>query len=80
MDRKVRVQLDLPAREAAALDAIRDRFDLRSRADAVRTALAVVDWMQGQVAQGRQILAVGDQNIAYLAVPGLTGPLRPESE
>ncbi len=80
MMRKVRVQLDLPASEAAALDAIRDRFDLRSRADAVRTALAVVDWMQGQIAQGRQILAVGDQNIAYLAVPGLTSPTRSESE
>ena len=74
--RKVRVQLDLPAHEAEALDAIRDRFDLKSRADAVRTALAIVDWVQGQVAQGRRVVAIGDTDVSYLALRGLTTPQR----
>ena len=37
---KVRVQLDLPPREATALDALRDECHLTSRTDVVRTALA----------------------------------------
>ncbi len=78
MPPKVRVQLDLPVHEAKALDAIRDRFDLKSRADAVRTALAVVNWVQGQTAEGRRILAVGQSDVSYLALPGLEGPARPK--
>jgi hypothetical protein len=76
---KVRVQLDLPPHEAVALDAIRDRFDLKSRADAVRTALAVVDWMQGQVAQGRTVLAIGNEDVSYLTLRGLTTQQRPSA-
>jgi hypothetical protein len=69
---RVRVQLDLPPAEASALDRIRDACDLRSRADAVRTALAVVEWVQGEVARGRRVVAVGPDHVSILTVPGLT--------
>lgn len=72
MARKVRIQLDLRASEAEALDALRDRWKLRSRADAVRTALAVLEWIHGQTAQGRKIVSVGEEGIAQLVVPKLT--------
>jgi hypothetical protein len=70
--RKVRIQLDLRPTEARALDAIRDRCELRSRADAVRTALAVIEWVQLETRKGHRILAVGSESVTQLAVPGLT--------
>lgn len=72
---KVRVQLDLPRGEATALDRIRDACDLRSRADVVRTALAIVEWVQLESARGRRIVSVGEDNISCLTVPGLTASL-----
>lgn len=71
-DAKVRIQLDLRAHEARALDALRDRCELRSRAEAVRAALAVLEWVQGETQQGRRVLAVGEDRVSYLVVPGLT--------
>lgn len=69
---KVRVQLDLTPHAASALDALKDRCNLRSRADAVRTALAVVEWIDAEAAKGRQVVAVGPDAVSYLAIPGLT--------
>lgn len=66
---RVRVQLDLPPREVAALDALRDRLQLRSRADAVRTALGVLEWVQREAALGRRVLAVGKDDVVHLALP-----------
>lgn len=68
---KVRVQLDLEAAEVEALDALRASWGLRSRADAVRTALAVLEWMQNEVSWGRSVVAVGDDFISHLALPRL---------
>jgi len=70
---KVRIQLDLPAREARALDQLRDRLAVRSRADVVRAALAVMEWMEAETARGRRVLAVGDDAVSYLALPGVSG-------
>lgn len=70
-DAKVRIQLDLPRREAQALDGLRDRLAVRSRADVVRTALAVMEWMESETARGRRVVAVGDDTVSYLALPGV---------
>ena len=71
-NQKIRIQLDLTPHAANALDALKDRFNLRSRAEAVRTALAVVEWMDSETSRGRQIVAVGPNDVSYLAIPGLT--------
>lgn len=68
---KVRIQLDLPIREAEALDELRGRMAVRSRAEVVRTALAVVEWMEAETARGRRVVAVGDDTVSYLALPWL---------
>ncbi len=69
---RVRVQLDLRPDEARALDDLRDRTGLRSRADAVRFSLGVIEWMADQAANERRILAVGERDVVYLAIPGVT--------
>jgi hypothetical protein len=75
---KKRVQLDLSMAETKALDGLRDACYLRSRADAVRTALAVLEWVRMEVEQGRRVVAVGDGQVSWLAVPGLVKPAREE--
>lgn len=42
---RIRVQLDLDPREVEALDGLRDLCALRSRADAVRYALGIMEWV-----------------------------------
>jgi len=69
---RVRVQLDLQPQEVQALDALRQRCGLRSRADAVRAALAVVEWVEREARDGRRVVAVGKDDVAHLVVPGLT--------
>jgi hypothetical protein len=69
---KVRVQLDMRTDEVRALDALRDRCGLRSRADAVRTALAIVEWVEQGARNNKKILAVGGDDITQLVIPGLT--------
>jgi hypothetical protein len=70
--KKVRVQLDLRNEEARSLDELRRYCAGGSRADAVRTALAVVEWVREEISQGRRILALGREDVSYLVVPGLT--------
>lgn len=70
--KKVRIQLDLRNEEAAALDALRRHCAGGSRADVVRTALAVVEWVREETARGRRVLSLGPDEISYLVVPGLT--------
>ncbi len=74
------MQLDLRPDEARALDELRDRTGLRSRADAVRFSLGVIEWIADQVASDRRILAVGDREVVYLAIPGVTSRAGNESE
>lgn len=69
---KVRIQLDLAVAEAEALDRLKDRYGLASRKDAVRTALAILEWVQHETAAGRRVMAVGADRLSYLAVPGVT--------
>lgn len=71
-DDKLRVQLDMHPHEVQALDALRDRCSLRSRADAVRTALAIVEWVEQNARSDKKILAVGGDDITQLVIPGLT--------
>jgi hypothetical protein len=70
--RKVRIQLDLRTDEANALDELREHCAVASRADAVRTALAVVEWIRDEISQGKRIFAVGRNDVSALMVPGLT--------
>jgi hypothetical protein len=70
--RKVRVQLDLNDHEAAALDLLRDECRLRSRADAVKVALGVLEWVRLETAQQRKVLGVGDGMVSALVIPGVT--------
>lgn len=69
---RVRVQLDLEPAEVEALDGLRDQCALRSRADAVRYALGIMEWVAQQNARGNQILAVGKESLSPLTIPGLT--------
>lgn len=69
---KIRVQLDLRPDEVQALDALRDRCGLRSRAEAVKTALAIVEWVEQGARDNKKILAVGGDDITHLVIPGLT--------
>ncbi len=71
---RVRVQLDLAVEEVEALDDLKARCGLRSRADAVRLSLAMLEWMREQTTVGRRVVAVGERDVVYLAVPGM----RPE--
>lgn len=71
---KTRVQLDLTTDEAAALDRLRNQCSLRSRADAVRTALAVLEWVEHEASSGRRIVAVNSESLSYLTVGGITKP------
>lgn len=77
---KTRVQLDLEQEEAEALDAFRRRCGLRSRADAVRTALAIIAWVERESSLGRQVVAVGSEQVSHLVVPGVTGVLGSREE
>ena len=69
---RVRVQLDLDPLEVEALDGLRDHCALRSRADAVRYALGIMEWVAHEQARGNQILAVGKESVSPLTIPGLT--------
>ena len=69
---KIRVQLDLSVSEVEALDSLRAVCSLRSRAEAVRTALAVLEWVQTEAQSGQKILSVGNDGILQFVVPGLT--------
>jgi hypothetical protein len=70
-EKRVRVQLDLASEEVGALDDLKARCGLRSRADAVRLSLAVLEWVSDQTTVGRQVVAVGERDVVHLAVPGL---------
>ena len=70
--RKVRIQLDLRSEEANLLDELREHCAAASRADAVRTALAVMTWIRDEISQGKRIFAVGRDDVSALIVPGLT--------
>lgn len=63
---KVRVQLDLSKEEVRNLDALRDRFGSNSRSDAVRAALAVLDWVAVESQSGRRIYSVSSDFVAPL--------------
>lgn len=69
---KYRVQLDLSRGEVSALDALQKRCALRSRADAVRAALAVLEWVHQESSRGRSVVAVGGDSVSCLVVPGVT--------
>jgi hypothetical protein len=69
--KRVRVQLDLHPNEAEGLDAMKDNLGLRSRADAVRTALAILEWVDRESASGRRIVSVGSEYVTLLDVPGI---------
>jgi len=70
-DSKVRIQLDLPSAEAKALDAMKDKCGLRSRADTVRTALALFEWARRETEAGRQVVAVGPNHVSKVVLAGL---------
>lgn len=69
---KIRVQLDLTTHQANALDRLRDQCDLRSRAEAVKTALAVLAWVRSESDQGRRVVALDGKNVSWLVMPGIT--------
>lgn len=71
-EEKIRVQLDMQANEILALDNLRDKLNLRSRADAVRTGLAILEWAEQETRRGHQVVAIGDEEVSRLVIPGLT--------
>ena len=71
-DKKTRIQIDLKAEEAIELDRMRDQFGLKSRADTVRTALAIAEWIESESKLGRKVLSVDQEYVSHLVVPGIT--------
>jgi ribose/xylose/arabinose/galactoside ABC-type transport system permease subunit len=69
---KVRVQLDLTAQQTQALDMLRDRCGFRSRADAVKAALAILGWVQSETQMGRKVVAIDGQNASWFVMAGIT--------
>ena len=69
---KTRVQLDLYKQEVQVLDRLRDNLELNSRADAVRVALGILEWMESEIQEGRKIFSIGDEEIVPLIIPNLT--------
>jgi hypothetical protein len=69
---RVRVQLDLAPLEVAALDGLRDSCNLRSRADAVRYALGIMEWVAREASNGSQVVSISKQSVLPLVVPGIT--------
>ncbi len=69
---RIRVQLDLDPKEVEALDGLRDRCSLRSRADAVRYALGIMEWVAKEQSRGSQVLSISKETVSPLVVPGLT--------
>ena len=69
---KTRVQLDLRSEETDELDRLRGRFGLRSRADTVRAALAITEWVESESKRGRKVVSVGGDYVSHLVVPGIT--------
>ncbi len=68
----VRVQLDMSAEEAESLDTLRETCGLRSRSDAVRLALAVIEWVHRESRNGRKVVAFSDEVITEFVMPGIT--------
>jgi hypothetical protein len=66
------VQWDLTPTEAAALDDLRANCGLRSRADAVRTALTVLQRVRGESMLDRNVVSLGHEGVSDLVVPGIT--------
>lgn len=71
---KVRVQLDLTAQQTSVLDKLRDECGFRSRADAVKAALAVLAWVQSETQDGRRVVALDGHNASWFVMPGITDP------
>lgn len=69
---KVRVQLDLSQAEAAALDTLRVDCGLRSRAEAVKVALGVLEWVRIEASRDRKVFGVGQGFVSTLVIPGVT--------
>jgi hypothetical protein len=69
---QVRVQLDMSNEEAAGLDSLKEACGLRSRSDAVRTALAVIEWVSREADSGRRIVALGGDVVSEFVMPGVT--------
>ena len=72
---KIRVQLDMQHDEVRSLDFLKTRCALTSRADAVRLALGLVEWVALQADEGNRIYAIGARQPLALDVPGLTSTL-----
>lgn len=77
---KIRVQLDLSPGEVRALDRLRDSCGLSSRADAVRAALAIIEWTYEESQKGRKIMSIGDDSVVPLFIPGITTSTSGEHE
>ncbi len=77
---RIRVQLDLSPGEVRALDRLRDSCGLSSRADAVRAALAIIEWTHEESQKGRKIMSIGDDNVVPLFIPGITTSTSGEHE
>lgn len=68
----VRVQLDMSAEEAESLDSLRETCGLRSRSDAVRAALAVIDWVHRESRSGRKVVSFDGDVMTEFVMPGIT--------
>ena len=76
MSDKVRVQLDFTDDALNQLDQLREETQASSRADVVRYALRVLQWVLSELRNGSRIMVERDGNTQQIVFPFLPSPTK----
>lgn len=64
---KVRVQVDLDAKDAKLLELLEERLAVRSRADLLQQAYGTFLWIVDEMLSGRRIVSIEDESLETLS-------------
>jgi Arc/MetJ-type ribon-helix-helix transcriptional regulator len=76
MNDKMRVQLDFTPDALSQLDQLRDESQVSSRADVVRYALRVLQWVLSELRNGSKILVERNGQTQQIVFPFLPSPTK----
>jgi hypothetical protein len=76
MTDKMRVQFDFPPDALNQLDQLRDETQVSSRADVVRYALRVLQWVLSELRNGSKILVERNGQTQQIVFPFLPSPTK----